>query len=236
MTQVAELSIFFPLWNEAGNIKTVITAAITVVKQVAQRWEIIMVDDDSSDDTLQLAKALAQTDQRLVVLSHATNRGYGAALKTSLTAAKYNLVVFNDGDGQFDFREVTKFLKAIAHADIVIGYKKKRLDHPVRHVLMQLLKIWDAVLFRLYLKDIDCGFKLFKKDALHRMMPFVSESAMITTEILAKAKQRQLKITEVEVQHYARQYGDHGEGNLRGIIRALKESVLLWKNLKYQSV
>lgn len=231
--KVAQLSIFFPFWNEEQNIESVIKKAIPIAERVSEEWEIIMVDDGSSDKTLEIAKKLAKDDPRLVAVSHDKNRGYGAALKTGFSSSKYNLVIFNDGDGQFDFSEVTKFLEKIQNSDLVIGFRKKRLDNPFRHLLMNLLKIWDFIFFGFRFKDIDCGFKMFKKEALNKIMPFSSEGAMITTEILAKAKRANLKISEVEVHHYPRIYGDQSGGNLRVIIRAIRESLLLWRDLNF---
>lgn len=233
MTRVPELSIFFPFWNEEQNLESVIRKAVPVAEKVAEKWEIIMVDDGSSDKTLKIARKLAKEDKRLIAVAHDRNRGYGAALKTGFTTARYNLVVFNDGDGQFDLREIDKFLEKISKSDLVIGSRKKRLDNPFRHILMNLLKIWDFIFFGFRFKDIDCGFKLFKKEALDKIMPLKSEGAMITTEILAKAKRANLKISEVEVHHYPRIYGDQSGGNLRVIVRAIKESLALWKDLNF---
>lgn len=231
--KVPALSIFFPFWDEEENIERVIKHAIPVAQKVADKWEIIMVDDGSSDSTLTIAKRLANEDSRFKVVSHKPNRGYGAALKEGFKNAKYELVVFNDGDGQFDFTEVSKFIDKIGNFDMVIGYRKKRLDHPFRHILMNLLKVWDFIFFGFYYRDIDCGFKMFRKNALNKIMPFKSEGAMITTEIFAKAKKNNLKITEVEVSHYKRQYGNQSGGNLRVIIRAIRESFALWKDINY---
>lgn len=233
MKKVPELSIFFPFWNEEKNIENVVLKAIPIAKKVAEKWEIIMVDDGSSDKTFEVAKRLEKENPNLKAVTHQPNRGYGAALKEGFTNSQYNLVVFNDGDGQFNFAEVTKFLEKIQGADIVIGHRKKRSDNPFRHLLMNMLKIWDFVFFRFYFKDIDCGFKLFKKEALNKIMPLRSEGAIITTEILAKAKKNHLKIAQVEVNHYPRLYGNQSGGNLRVILRAIKESLLLWKDLNY---
>ena len=231
MKKVSELSIFFPFWNEGKNLERVINKAIPVAQKVAKKWEIIMVDDGSSDNTAGVAKQLEAKNPNLRLISHQPNRGYGAALKEGFVGAKYNLVVFTDGDGQFDFSEVTKFINKIENADIVIGHRKKRSDNPLRHILMNLLKIWDFVLFGFYFRDIDCGFKLFRKEALNKIMPLKSEGAMITTEILAKAKKKHLKILQVEVSHYPRIYGNQSGGNLRVILRAIRESLFLWKEL-----
>lgn len=231
--RIDELSVFFPFWNEEKNIEQVVERVIPIVSRTAGRWEIIMVDDGSSDNTLKLAEKLARSDSRLKAVTHQPNRGYGAALKEGFANSKYDVVVFTDGDGQFDFSEVTKFVEKIDDADIVIGYRKKRRDHPFRRFLMNILKIWDFVFFGFYFKDIDCGFKMFKKKSLSKIMPFKSEGAMITTEILAKAKMAGLKIAEVEVIHYPREFGNQSGGNLRVIVRAIKESFALWWNLRY---
>lgn len=231
--KVSELSIFFPFWNEEENIEKVVKKAIPVAEKVAKKWEIIMVDDGSSDKTLSIARKLAAQDPRLKVVSHQPNRGYGAALKEGFTHSVYNTVVFTDGDGQFDFSEVYRFIEKIDKADMVIGYRKKRRDHPFRHLLMNLLKIWDFVFFGFYFTDIDCGFKMFKRSSLEALMPFKAEGAMITTEILAKAKKRKLRIDQVEVSHYPREAGDQSGGNLRVILRAVRESFSLWYDLGY---
>lgn len=233
MIKAPELSIFFPFWNEEQNLESVIKKAIPVAEKFADKWEIIMVDDGSSDKTLEIAKKLESQDPRLIAVTHDKNRGYGAALKTGFEKARYDYIVFNDGDGQFDLGEIDNFLEKVEKADMVIGFRKKRLDNPFRHLLMNLLKVWDFVFFGFKFKDIDCGFKLFTRNALNKILPLNSEGAMITTEILAKAKKAQLKIAEVEVNHYPRIYGDQSGGNLRVIVRAIRESLILWKDLNF---
>lgn len=232
-TKVPDLSIFFPFWNEEKNVEAVVRKAIPVAKKIAKRWEIVMVDDGSSDKTLEVCEKLVIEDpEHLRIISHKPNRGYGAALKDGLSFTKYDIVVFNDGDGQFDFSEVTKFLKVIDSVDMVIGYRKKRMDNMVRHILMNLLKIWDFTFFGFYFRDIDCGFKMFKRSAIHTLTPLKSEGAMITTEILAKAKLKKLRITEVEVTHYPRTWGDQSGANIYVIIRSIIESFNLWWDIK----
>src|SRR5882757_6055595 len=109
--KLSELSIFFPFWNEEKNIEAVVEDARKVAEQVASRWEIIMVDDGSTDKTLSIAQKLAKKDKRLRVVTHSPNRGYGAALAAGFSAATYKYVVFTDGDMQFDFSEITKFVE-----------------------------------------------------------------------------------------------------------------------------
>lgn len=233
--KLPELSIFFPFWNEEKNIETVIKKAIPLAEKSADKWEIIMIDDGSSDNTLSIAKKLSAKNKNLKLISHFPNRGYGSALKEGFNNSKFKYIVFNDGDGQFDFSEVEKFIELIKEADIVIGYRKKRNDVNIfkRLLLMNLLKIWDLTLFHFYFRDIDCGFKMFTREALDKIGPLRSEGAMITSEILAKAKKKKLKIKEVGVNHYPRIHGAQSGANFPVILRAVLESLQLWYDLHY---
>jgi dolichol-phosphate mannosyltransferase len=233
--KLPELSIFFPFWNEEENIETIVTKAIPQAEKIADKWEIIMIDDGSADRTLQIAKKLAEKNKNLLIYSHFPNRGYGAALKEGLTKSKYKYIVFNDGDGQFDFSEVGKFTKLIRNSDIVIGFRKKRNDTSIikRLLLMNLLKIWNLIFFHFYYRDIDCGFKMFTRGALNKIGPLRSEGAMITTEILTKARKKKLKIKEVDITHYPRTRGKQSGANFPVIIRAVLESLQLWYDLHY---
>lgn len=227
-----ELSIFFPFWNEERNIEEVVKKAMSVAPDITKKWEILMVDDGSSDKTLEIARRLEKENRNLRTISLHPNRGYGAALRGGFEHAQYNYIVFTDGDLQFDFSEVTKFVDNIDDADIVIGYRKHRQDDLKRHLLMTLLKIWDYIFFQFYYRDIDCGFKMFRRHAVEQIMPLRSEGAMITTEILAKAKEKKLKVKEVGVTHYPRKFGDQSGGNLSVIVRAMLETFILFWDIK----
>lgn len=230
--KLPELSVFFPFWNEEKNIRRVTEQALSIVPDIANKWEILLIDDGSTDKTKEIAQQLAKENSQVKCFSHTPNRGYGAALKEGLVHSQYAYIVFTDGDGQFDFSEVNKFIGKIHTHDLVIGYRKQRRDNIVRHILMNLLKVWDFVLFGLYFRDIDCGFKMFRKSAVDQLMPLRSEGAMTTTEILAKAKRKKLKIAEVEVTHYSRTFGAQTGANLFVVVRAVLESFILFLDIK----
>lgn len=232
MKKLPDLSIFFPFWNEEANVEQVVQKAKEVANSVALDWEMILIDDGSSDKTLSICEKLALAEPRIRIVSHFPNRGYGGALKEGFKNAKFSYIVFTDGDSQFDFSQVGRFIDNIEDADMVIGYRKKRQDAFVRYVLMNLLKVWDFVFFGFYFRDIDCGFKMFRRKSLEKLMPLRSEGAMITTELLAKARIKKLKIKEVEVSHYPRRHGLQSGGNIYVVIRAVLESLILWWDLK----
>lgn len=230
--KLPELSIFFPFWNEEKNIEQVVTNAIAIAPKVAKKWEIIIIDDGSSDRTWEKSQKIKSQYSNVHVIHHSVNRGYGAALKSGFENSQYNYIVFTDGDLQFDFSEVTKFIEMIEDADIVIGYREKRQDNLIRHILMTLLKVWDFLFFHFYFKDIDCGFKMFRRDAIEALMPLRSEGAMITTEILAKANAKKMKIKQVGVSHFPRKHGQSSGGNIPVIVRAVLETFILYWDIK----
>jgi glycosyltransferase involved in cell wall biosynthesis len=229
MKKLPSLTIFFPFWNEADNIEKVVETAIPIAREIAEKWEILMIDDGSTDKTKELAENLMKKHSRLKLISHHTNRGYGAALRSGFENAQYDYVVFTDGDLQFDFSEVTRFIEKADKADIVIGYRAKRNDAFFRHILMMLHRVWGFLFFGVYVKDIDCGFKLFTRKAIEAISPLRSEGAMVTTEILAKSKSKKLKLAQVGITHYPRQFGQSSGGNIAVIIRAMLETfILVW--------
>src|SRR4051812_23565009 len=116
MKKLSSLSIFFPFWNEERNVEPVVTKAAEIAPMLAREWEIIIVDDGSGDKTLKKAEEIAAKNERIRVITHTPNRGYGAALKEGFENAKYDYVVFTDGDGQFDFAEIEKFIEGIENS------------------------------------------------------------------------------------------------------------------------
>lgn len=229
MKKLSSLTIFFPFWNEEESIGELVEKAIPIAKEVADKWEVLLIDDGSTDNTAEKARELEKKFSNVRLISHQINRGYGAALRSGFENAKYDYIVFTDGDLQFDFNEVTKFIEKVDTADIVIGFRKKRDDAFFRQILMILHRIWSFIFFGVFVKDIDCGFKLFTKEAIAAISPLRSEGAIITTEILAKAKNKKLRIAQVGVTHYSRRFGESSGGNAAVIIRAMLETfILVW--------
>ena len=232
MKRLDELSVFFPFWNEEANVLEVVNRALPVVKKISEKWEILLIDDGSTDKTKEICRKIAKENPNIKAISYSPNRGYGGALKEGFENSKYKYIAFTDGDRQFDFSEITKFVDKLDQNDIVIGYRQKRRDNLVRHILMNMLRIWDLLFFNFHFKDIDCGFKLFKKSAIEKIYPLRSEGAMITTEILAKAKGNRLAIAEVPVSHFPREFGEQNGANISVIVRAVLESFILWWDMK----
>lgn len=229
--KLTSLSIFMPAYNEEGNIAATLIDATKAAKSITSDYEIIVVNDGSRDRTAEIVREMGKLDPHLRLVSHPHNKGYGAAVKTGLKTARKDWIFFTDSDGQFHYDELTRFVEATVHADLVMGYRKKRMDPFHRVFVAQvLLKIWNFVLFGLTVRDVDCAYKLFPK-TLRDQIKLRSESAITVTEFIIKAKLAGARIKQLPVTHYPRRFGEQTGGNWRVIAKAARESFAVYKEL-----
>lgn len=232
---ISELSVFFPTYNEESAIEKTVLRAKKVLKKIATRWEILIVNDGSKDNTLLIAQKLASKDKRIKVVNHEQNRGYGAAFKSGFYTSRYEWITFTDADGQFDFSEISHFIEKQKEtdADLIIGYYKKRQVSKIKILTSRLWEVVVFILFGLHVRDIDCGFKLVHKKVIDKIPKLESErGAFISSEFLIKAKRSGFKIVEVPVTHYARKTGSGTGRDLKVIINSFKDLFKLWAKLK----
>jgi len=231
--RLTSLSLFFPCHNEEGNVERVVRAALEVAPTVADDYEVIVVDDGSRDRTGDLADRLAAENARVRVLHHERNRGYGGAVRSGLAAAAKDYVFFSDGDGQFDLRELPELVALLADGgcDLALGYRIRRADPFIRKVKAALYKGLIRVLFGLRVRDIDCAFKLVRRSVLERVH-LAAEGALVSAELLIKAKKAGFRMREAGVHHYPRVSGTQTGANLKVILRTFREIVALWRQLR----
>jgi Glycosyl transferase family 2 len=225
------LSVVFPAFNEEANIKRTVESAMDVLPKLVRQWEIIVVDDGSRDATRAICDELAAKHPAVNAIHHPRNLGYGAALKSGILAARHDLIFFTDSDGQFDLQELAQLIHFAEDYDIVMGYRAKRQDP-----LHRLINAWGwNMLVRLVLglnvRDIDCAFKLFQRSVFDRIQ-IRSVGAMVNTEILAQATSFGMRMRQIEVTHYPRHYGKSSGAKLRVIVKAFRELIRLWRQLR----
>ncbi len=216
------LSVFMPCFNEQDNVQRVTEKARHVLETMKVDYEIILVNDGSSDRTGEIADQLTQQDSRIRVVHHPTNQGYGAALQSGFKAATKDLIFYTDGDGQFDITEMPPLLDLIQTCDIVSCYRLDRKDPLIRKINAWCWTKLVCLLFGLRLRDIDCAFKLYRR-CIFDGMPLRSTGALIDTEILARATRKGCRIVQKGVHHYPRTAGQQSGANLRVVLRAFKE-------------
>jgi glycosyltransferase involved in cell wall biosynthesis len=225
------ISVFFPCYNEQDNVGRVVKLAIEVLEGLTKDYEVIIVNDGSKDGTGEVADALAGMNSRVRVVHHPKNSGYGAALQSGIRAARKELVFFADGDGQFDIGEIKLLLPMIEQNDIVCGYRLNRKDPLVRKLNGRLWTMLVNLLFGMRIRDIDCAFKLFRREIFDDMK-MSSGGALISAEILARATRRGYRIAQVGVHHYPRTAGKQTGASPKVILRAFKELFALYNRIR----
>lgn len=231
----SKLSLILPAYNEEANIEIVVREALEEVPKVFERYEIIVVDDGSKDQTPAIVDRLAaEFPEKVRVIHHKPNRGYGAALTSGFRAATGDYLMFMDSDRQFKPEDLKLLAPYVGKADIIAGYRKKRNDPFYRFLIGYTFNLVVTILFGIHLRDIDCGFKIFKADML-KNMELTSPGALINTEIHAKAQRQGRSIIEVGVNHYPRLIGEQSGASIRVILRAMRETILLWLRMRNYS-
>ena len=219
------ISVFYPCYNEEGNIERVIQEAIDFLPKVSKDYEIIIVNDGSTDRTGDIANRLAREDRRIRVVQHCVNKGYGGALQSGFKAASKELVFYTDGDGQFDISEISKLLPLIQEFDIVSGYRINRQDSLMRSLNGFLWGLLVRTVLGFKCRDVDCAFKLYRREIFERI-PIKSSGALIDAEILARAKRAGYRLAQMPVHHRPRMAGEQTGANPKVVFKAFKE---LWK-------
>jgi len=224
------LSVFLPAHNEAPNVERVVRGFVDQLPRFARDWEIIVVDDGSRDATGEIADHLAASDPHVKVVHHPINRGYGAAVISGVRAATLPFVLLADGDGQFEPSDIGLLAARAATHDVVVGRRITRADNLLRRLNGRAWTTLVRLLFGLKIHDIDCGFKLFRRELLDGLV-LRANGAVISTELMARLAARHARVCEVGVKHLPRLAGEQSGANLKVIAKAFAELFALYREL-----
>lgn len=224
------LTFFFPMWNEEETIHKTVAAASAegariVRLEQARDFEVLLVDDASTDRTGAIADSLAADDPRIRVVHHPENRKLGGALKTGFAEAKGDLVLYTDADLPFDLRDVEKALRLLHYyeADIVSAYRFDRTGEGVRRLIYSY--VYNQMVrctLGLRLRDVNFAFKLVRRDVL-KAVELHSEGSFIDVELLAKAERLGFNIVQFGVDYFPRTRGVSTLSSTSVIATLLKE-------------
>jgi glycosyltransferase involved in cell wall biosynthesis len=226
------LSVFFPAYNDAPSLPKLIGRTFEVLRAHVDDYEVIVVNDGSYDRT---AEVLAQLQRlhgpALRVVTHARNRGYGGALRSGFAAAAKRYVFYTDGDGQYDVGELPRLLESVGPATgLVNGYKLERHDPPHRIWIGSAYNAFARLLFRIRIRDIDCDYRLIRRDILDRVR-LTSTSGTICVELVRKLELSGCEVLEAPVRHYPRLHGRSQFFRLRSLAQTLGQLLRLWVRL-----
>jgi glycosyltransferase involved in cell wall biosynthesis len=227
------LSVFFPAYNDGGTIPSMVLTALMTLRELTDDYEVIVVNDGSTDYTGQVLDELAGHFDHVRVIHHQANRGYGGALRSGFGAATKELVFYTDGDAQYDPRELRLLYAAWSNdVDLVNGYKIGRSD-PLHRIIIGKAYQWTVkLLFGLRVRDVDCDFRLMRRSIFDRI-GLTSDSGVICVELMKKVQDAGFRIVEVPVHHYHRAYGKSQFFNFRRLWRTGIQLIGLWRTLRW---
>lgn len=231
MAKKLSISAFFPCYNDAKSIGVLVTDALDTLKSLTNDYEIIVVDDYSSDNSRVILQRLAKKYPKLRLIYHSKNLGYGGALQSGFRAAKKEIVFYTDGDGQYDVKELP-LLYSLMTPDInfVNGIKMARQDPTYRIFMGNLYSFATRWLFWIPIYDVDCDFRLIRRSLLQKL-DLQSNSGSICVELVKKAERKGAKFRQVSVHHYERKFGESQFFRIDRIFLTLFELSKLWFKL-----
>jgi glycosyltransferase involved in cell wall biosynthesis len=228
------ISAFFPAYNDAGTIASMVVVADRTLRALTDDYEIIVVNDGSPDHTGEILEDLAARYPRLRVVTHPRNRGYGGALRSGFAHATKDLVFYTDGDAQYDPRELALLLQHLTPAaDVVNGYKIARHDPFHRLVIGRMYHQIVRRMFGLRVRDVDCDFRLLRRSVFERVR-LTADSGVICVELMTQLHQAGYHIVEVPVHHFHRAYGKSQFFNVRRVARVGRDLLDLWWRLQWR--
>jgi glycosyltransferase involved in cell wall biosynthesis len=228
------VTLFYPMYNELKSVEPMTHKALQVMQEVAGDFEILIIDDGSSDGSEKLADNLAQSDPRIKVIHHQSNKGYGQALRTGFASASKDLVIYTDCDEPVDLWLIRDALEHLDGYDMVIGYRLNRWEGWRRFIYSKIYNNLVRVLFGVRVRDINFSFKLIRRDQLQKFH-LGAGSVFIDGELLAEAARYGLRIFQMPVQYLPRKHGASHFDNIRAATYTLEEIWAYWQRRRMEN-
>src|ERR1035437_903403 len=228
------MTFFFPAYNEEGNLAPMVEKALEVLPGFVSEFDIVIVDDGSRDGTEAEARTLEAKHPEVRYVRHPVNRGYGEALRSGFKASRGQVAFYTDGDQQFDLEELHQTRPVLAGAAVGAGYRIKRADPPHRLFVAWTYNHVIRVLFSLRMHDVDCAFKLVRREVVEAVEP-TSGGAFFSAEFLLRAHHQGFRVVEVGVHHYPRKVGKPKGATPRVILRTIKDMFALRRSLRVRN-
>ncbi len=226
------ISVFFPCYNDGGTIATMVEQALETLREIADDYEVYVINEGSTDNALAALEALARKYPRAFrFVNRDQPSGYGGVVRGGMALATKEWFFYTDGDGQYDPREMKLLVEKISDdVDLINGWKIARHDPWHRIVMGSAYQYFIRWMFGLKIRDVDCDFRLMRR-AIFDIVQFESSTGAITVEMVKKIQDAGYGMTEVPVHHYPRVYGHSQFFSPLRVIRTLVAAMQWWWRL-----
>jgi len=231
MKKIKSISLMFPVFRDKRTVKKMIIQSLRVLKAVARKYEIIIVDDGCPEKSGIIAKKIAKNIANIKVFFHKKNLGYGAALRTGIEKSKYDWIFQIDGDAEYSVNDLKRLLKETKNSDLVITYRYKKKYKTNRIIISWFYNKLLRILFGTKFKDISTGSRLINRKLIKKLK-LTSSSPFLGAELAIKAKEQNFKVNEVGIHTYPRTFGAGSSVSFRNIMLTVKDMLILFFKIR----
>jgi glycosyltransferase involved in cell wall biosynthesis len=228
--QKPTISLFFPVFRDERTVRTVAEKSLSVLRDVADRYEVVIVDDGSPDRAGEIADELAREYPEVSVIHHPKNLGYGAAIRTGLAHCKYEWICFTDGDDEYDVNDLRKLIALKDFYDLIITFRYVKVYASDRQFISWVYNMTLRALFRTQYRDISTGLKLIRKNLADQIV-CQSDSPFIGAEITVKAMLKGYRVGEVGIQTFPREFGKGASTSPKNIVATIRDMIDVYRTI-----
>jgi glycosyltransferase involved in cell wall biosynthesis len=224
------ISIFFPVYNDENTIETMIQKCLTVLEEIAEQYEVIIVNDGSPDKSGMIADQIALNNPHVKVIHHEKNKGYGAAIKTGFNSSNYEWICFTDGDDEYDIYDLKKMIKLREFYDLIITFRYVKLYSTLRVFISTVYNKLFRLVFRTNYRDISTGLRLMRKE-VYEDLSIISDSPFIGAEITLRTMLKGYRVGEMGIQTFPREFGKGASVSPKNILKTIQDMRIVYKNI-----
>jgi len=222
MHERPNISLFFPVYNDENTVRTITLKAIRILDEIAENYEILIIDDGSPDNSGKIAEELSEEFPRVRVIHHQGNLGYGAAIKTGLQNVQYEYICFTDGDDEYDISDLKKFMRLKDYYDLIITFRYVRMYSTWRIFVSRTYNMLLRFLFKTTYRDISTGLRMIRKSVISEI-DLISTSPFIGAELTIKMMLKGYRIGEIGIQTFPRVFGRGESVSFTNIMKTIQD-------------
>ena len=224
------VTLFFPVYNDEHTVRRVTEKALKVLSDVAEEYEVIIIDDGSPDRSGEIADELALEHACVRVVHHGVNRGYGEALKSGFNQAQYEWICAIDGDDEYDVLDLHKLIRLRDFYDLIITFRYVKLYSGIRVFVSWVYNRLVRAIFRAPYRDISTGLRLVRRSVI-KEVELASSSPFIGAELTIKTMLKGFRVGEVGIQTFPREFGRGESVSIPNIFATIQDLIRVYRTI-----